>query len=230
MNDRAFHPDAGTRDNFRNANGVALKLANFVSLDPDYDGAGMSAHSAGDELTWDEFAGDVDLLAAAVTALRSDSPVPAQPSDQRTSPQRRPIEQQWSPTFEVSPRTGAIEGRRREADLVLRFAEWLTNRGADVSSHHYDVVRPPLRNDLFDDSENRMWEAKGSPGRSEIRTAVGQLLDYRRFESGDVHLGVLLPRRPTEDLLAYISSVPAAVAWPDPVDGFVVLPPNDRPS
>ncbi len=39
---------------FRNPNGVALKLANFASLDPAHAGVGMRSIGKGDREVWDE--------------------------------------------------------------------------------------------------------------------------------------------------------------------------------
>ena len=50
---------------------MALKLANYAALDPSYPGSGMRRHSAGDEETWDEYAGDADLLRQAVGGMLS---------------------------------------------------------------------------------------------------------------------------------------------------------------
>jgi 5-methylcytosine-specific restriction protein A len=42
LNELPIHASRPDEARFRNANGVALKLANFASLDPDYGGLGMS--------------------------------------------------------------------------------------------------------------------------------------------------------------------------------------------
>ena len=192
-----FTPDAGTRPNFRNPNPVALKLANYASLDPQYAGAGMSRSSRGDQETWQKYAGDFDLLASAAQSIRAGGAVPEpETSDDRAAPLRRPIERQMSRSYEVTWSQESIEAQRREADLVETFASWLRAQGHDICAHHYPVMRPPLRNDLFDETERTLWEAKGTVGRSDIRMAVGQLLDYRRFEIGEVRLGILLPWAP----------------------------------
>ena len=50
---------------FRNPNGVALKLANFAAIDPNYDGLGMTRMGKRDAAVWDRYASDEDALAAA---------------------------------------------------------------------------------------------------------------------------------------------------------------------
>ena len=49
--------------------------------------------------------------------------------------------------------------------------------------------------------------------------AIGQLLDYRRFEPSSMRLAVLLPRQPAQDLIELIHSVPASAVWRTK-DGF----------
>jgi 5-methylcytosine-specific restriction protein A len=220
LNERAFHPEAGTRSDFRNPAGVALKLANFAALDPSYPGAGMSRTSAGDLQTWDEYSGDEDALDTYAAVIRSSSdaaaPVAAAPVE------RRELERNLTRTYTVAGRLADVEAERREAALVDAFATWLKSSGTDTSSHHYAVGASKLRCDLFDEDAEVIWEAKAEVGRFAVRLAIGQLLDYRRFEPDGVRLGVLLPRRPSDDLLALIGSVPAIAAWPTGTGGFVL--------
>lgn len=58
---------------FRNANGVAMKLMNFRSLDPVFTaggGKGLNSASKLDRVVWDEFAGDRQALAIAAEVIR----------------------------------------------------------------------------------------------------------------------------------------------------------------
>jgi 5-methylcytosine-specific restriction protein A len=66
----ALRPDAAR---FRNPNGVALKLANFASLDPAYGGRGMQRGGRLDRLVWDRYSGDRDLLSDLASELRDAS-------------------------------------------------------------------------------------------------------------------------------------------------------------
>lgn len=47
-----IRPDAAR---FRNANGVSLKLSNFLAIDPNYEGKGMERGSKLDEVLFHEF-------------------------------------------------------------------------------------------------------------------------------------------------------------------------------
>lgn len=224
LNARAFHPDAGSRSDFRNPNGVNLKLANFASLDPSYRGKGMAATSIGDEQTWDLYAGDLDLLAHAVRAIRDGSWAGSTAGSGRPAIEKGPLEDQHVENYEVTGSPSAT-GQRTEAALVKAFGEWLAGLGRTITSHRYHVVSPPLRADLVDDTDQRIWEAKSSPSRSSIRMAIGQLADYRRLEPDPHSIGVLLPTAPSADLLELIASAGAAAAWysGDPEAPFAVL-------
>ena len=183
---------------------------------------GMSRVSAGDRQTWAQYAGDEDSLHVAAIAVRAGDVVSA-PEDPDGQVLRRNLERNLTPSFTSSGRATETKAERREAALVDKFAMWLIGQGVKVSSHHYRVTAPPLRTDLFDESNQVIWEAKGEVGRFAVRLAIGQLLDYRRLEPGGVRIGVLLPRRPSDDLLDLIASIPALISWPMGEDGGFVV-------
>lgn len=58
--------------------------------------------------------------------------------------------------------------------------------------------------DGFDEAQNRLIEAKASVSRQDIRMAIGQLLDYRRHLNPRPSLTLLLPERPSEDLVVLL--------------------------
>ncbi len=55
---------------FRNANGVTLKLSNFLALDPSYKGKGMAAYSKLDKEVFEEFAQDKVRLKKIARGIR----------------------------------------------------------------------------------------------------------------------------------------------------------------
>lgn len=57
-------------DKFRNPNGVALKLSNFLSLDDSYSGKGMSSTSKLDKEVFSEFKDDRSRLKTLANAIR----------------------------------------------------------------------------------------------------------------------------------------------------------------
>lgn len=56
---------------FRNPNGVGLKLSNFLSIDPSYQGKGMERRGKLDEEVFEEFVGDQKLLRKLAGQIRS---------------------------------------------------------------------------------------------------------------------------------------------------------------
>jgi 5-methylcytosine-specific restriction protein A len=66
-------PDAAR---FRNANGVYMKLCNFLRLDPGYQGKGLRAGGALEEEVWREFAADRARLATTAAAIRERASAP----------------------------------------------------------------------------------------------------------------------------------------------------------
>ena len=54
LNSLPLHPQANRTASFRNPDGVAMKLANFMSLDPQHPAEGLRAGGAGDAAVWAE--------------------------------------------------------------------------------------------------------------------------------------------------------------------------------
>ncbi len=57
-------------EKFRNPNGVALKLSNFLSVDPDYKGKGMVRASKLDGIVFKEFQNDKERLRRIASEIR----------------------------------------------------------------------------------------------------------------------------------------------------------------
>ncbi|RMF83567.1 MAG: HNH endonuclease, partial [Nitrospinota bacterium] len=47
-----------------------MKLGNFLSIDPEYEGVGLSRGSKLDQEVWDELAGDLERLRKVAEAIR----------------------------------------------------------------------------------------------------------------------------------------------------------------
>lgn len=60
------HPRSAT---FRNANGVGMKLSNFLRFDPTYTGTGLPSGSKGEKEVWETFAHDLIRLESAAKAI-----------------------------------------------------------------------------------------------------------------------------------------------------------------
>jgi hypothetical protein len=118
------------------------------------------------------------------------------------------------------PYSGGIPGIPRdnpEARLVDEYVAWI------AKPEHFEnryLRGPGLWTDLFDPSRWRLIEAKASIDRKTLRTAVGQLFDYRRFFLRKPSLGILLPARPSESCLDFISAYNITAIWRTPTGRF----------
>jgi 5-methylcytosine-specific restriction protein A len=70
LNSLPIHGELGRESDFRNANGVAMKLGNFLRFDPDYKGAGLSRGNRLEEEVWSEFASDPNRLTRVAASIR----------------------------------------------------------------------------------------------------------------------------------------------------------------
>lgn len=69
-----------TFDKFRNVNGVYMKTMNFLRLDPDYKGRGLTRGGKDEEVVWKLYSNDIDKLRSLSDSIRSivssDTPIP----------------------------------------------------------------------------------------------------------------------------------------------------------
>jgi hypothetical protein len=116
---------------------------------------------------------------------------------------------------------------RREGRLVSAFKAHLKAHGHVV--HRFQIrvegERNALLTDLYDATDNVLYEAKGKARREEVRMAIGQLLDYRRhIEVPDgLRLAVLLPEEPTADLRKLLAAEEIALVTQTD-EGFTGFP------
>ena len=59
----------------------------------------------------------------------------------------------------------------------------------------------------MDTTDWTLYEVKSSSSRHHVRTALGQVLDYRRFLAHISAVGVVLPERPVDDLIDLLRSL-----------------------
>jgi hypothetical protein len=108
------------------------------------------------------------------------------------------------------------EAERSETRLVEDFVQW-SNGGADRFQRWAINVpgsRQPLFTDIYDTTANVLYEAKSEARRSDVRMAVGQLLDYQRFmPNPGVRLRALLPTSPGQDLTSLLASQNIGLAY-----------------
>jgi hypothetical protein len=99
----------------------------------------------------------------------------------------------------------------REAQLVRRYERFLRRpleiRSVVLASGERLVV------DAFDQTDDLLIEAKATSTRQDVRMAIGQLLDYRRHIASRSSIAVLLPDRPSDDLLDLLRSASIQVIF-----------------
>lgn len=231
LNNLTVHSERPDEARFRNPNGVALKLANFAAIDPNHPGRGMTRGGKRDAMVWDQYSSNQDTLAAIAAAIRDGHGLPTAEPPELTGSRiiEVEIEEQHVEHFQVYVTGQAIEAKRREQRLVLAYTDHLRDQDHRVARHMYRLGGSVsnLVCDIVDETDRVLYEAKGDVLRTSVRMGIGQLLDYRRFETPPMGLAILLPRRPAEDLIELIRSVPAAVVWRTK-DGFEsIQPPSE---
>jgi hypothetical protein len=101
--------------------------------------------------------------------------------------------------------------------LTNKLRDWLLWRHVTPKESRFDAL-------ILDWRQGRhlLIEAKtastGSSGRTQVRQAIGQLLDYRHtytssFPPGRIDLAVLVPSKPAPDVQALLKSVGIEVLW-----------------
>jgi hypothetical protein len=101
-----------------------------------------------------------------------------------------------------------------ESRLVHEYTEHLVSLGDDVC--RLAVPLPSgvtIQNDIINKTRGSLIEAKGITNRASIRTAIGQVFDYRRFWKPKIS-GILLPSEPDADLLDLVASAGLEAVWP----------------
>jgi hypothetical protein len=197
---------------FDSSSGIATYLGQFEYVD-DYEG---DAHQTNEP----------ELRKVIVFKLRRISgDVPLAPSrlNQFDSGEAKviPIEQHLTERTLIEPNREPYEAERREQPLVLAYAAFLRAQGHQVDRLY---LRPkdeaPLLCDLFDQTTNRLIEAKGTVSRAAFRMAIGQLADYARLVEPTPERAILVPEEPREDLINLAASQDIAVIWPRLEGGF----------
>lgn len=111
-------------------------------------------------------------------------------------------------TFPRGP-VEASSATRRERELENKLAKVL--RAQKIQPRRLKITvagqAAPLFTDTWDRVNGELYEAKGSVTRANVRTAIGQLLDYRRhIDPAPTTCTVLLPTDPGPDLTDLVLS------------------------
>lgn len=124
-----------------------------------------------------------------------------------------PLENHGGTNFQ-QPASEATTAEKRELSLVQAFQALLEARGSELN--RYKVYpkgsSTPLFTDIHDKTNGILYEAKADATRNSIRAGLGQLLDYRRYVAGKP-CRLLLPARPSGDLLDLLAEYDVAAVW-----------------
>jgi 5-methylcytosine-specific restriction protein A len=116
---------------------------------------------------------------------------------------------------------------QKKALLTESYAAHLESQGHAVGSFQIKIKgrTSTLRTDLFDATDHILYEVQGASDRDSVRTALGRLLDYRRYvrqpdrqsRPGAV---VLLPGRPDQDIETLLKEYKASLVYRTDGGGF----------
>lgn len=110
-------------------------------------------------------------------------------------------------------------GRSQQLQRSERKASWTPSKRSwplagvssiDTRSTPREVV--PLFTDIHDKTNGVLYEAKADATRNSVRAGLGPLLDYRRYVT-DKSCRLLLPARPSADLLDLLAEHDVATVW-----------------
>ena len=137
----------------------------------------------------------------------------------------------WSPPESSSYVVGAPQApaervaSRIEFELQRDFGRWITDRGETPQRLRLDSAGVAVEPDLFIEESGWVVEAKKSPARGYVRTAIGQVLDYALLARKAGHAAVpviLLPSRPIAHLEALLTEL-GIILIVRTEDGFSVI-------
>jgi hypothetical protein len=139
------------------------------------------------------------------------------------------LEQSSGDSYAVSAAEDRIADKR-EKRLVDRFAAFLVRGGHEVARRRITPAGHlvSLYTDIYDVTVGELFEAKGTTRREDVRMAIGQLFDYRRHMPAGTLLTILLPGRPSNDVLHLIGSVGFGCIYESDGRFERVLPPVTR--
>lgn len=123
-----------------------------------------------------------------------------------SSPQNKQLD------YVVQTTARVFKAKVEESRLLQGYQMWLRQQHRELRSLTYGF----LRCDGFEEERGNLVEAKCSTSREHIRMAVGQLLDYAfqgRASFKNVHKAILLPRKPSADIIEWLQSLQIEVIW-----------------
>jgi hypothetical protein len=110
---------------------------------------------------------------------------------------------------------------RQEAQLQNRYIGFLRSMGYEIGTFTISIPESnaALRVDLVDKTNRKLIEVKAGVTRGYVREAIGQVLDYvfqlKRIQSETWEPEILLPGKPSDDLVALIANLGIGLVWED---------------
>ena len=118
--------------------------------------------------------------------------------------------------------TAEIRAERKESKLVTEYQDFLENNNLPKLSRliiNIEGETSSLKTDGWIEESNTLVEAKSSSSRNSIRTAIGQLLDYKfQIENQDIEvkrLAILLPQKPRDSLVKLLNNLGINLTYKD---------------
>lgn len=144
-----------------------------------------------------------------------------------SQPTRRATEQNVNESHTRTIAASTTVASRNEAKLQTRYELFLKSTGIDVATYTIPVkgTRIELKADLVDFTNRRVIEVKAGVARTYVRNAIGQVLDYvyqlKVFGEDNWKPALLLPGKPTDDLLGLTKSLGIEVVWEETPGTFI---------
>ncbi|MDQ0851352.1 hypothetical protein QFZ65_003290 [Arthrobacter sp. B3I9] len=109
----------------------------------------------------------------------------------------------------------ALVATKVEQSLIDEFTELQRAKGRTFT--RWEIFprgsSERLLTDLYDEETLTLYEAKASSTRPDVRLGLGQILDYSRFIDECEALALLLPSRPSDDLVDLLHSFQVRAVW-----------------
>ncbi|MEU8657894.1 hypothetical protein [Actinoplanes philippinensis] len=199
----------------RSPDSITWRVGNFASTDN--PGRGPKPISGEPLKKWKELRGNRAALARALAQARARMELltnEAVPGSHGAGvrivspdvPSQEPVT--------VVTREAVRHAEQAEAVLREKFRRWRDPKGKRLHGISIGTPLSTLRIDLYDPVAGLLIEVKASTERDSLRFAVGQLYDYRRYLDFEVDLAVLVPTKPSDDLMGLLSAAEVAAIWP----------------
>ncbi len=114
--------------------------------------------------------------------------------------------------YKIQTQSRVLKAKKFEARLLEDYKAFIAQQGRELSV--FGLKR--FQCDAYEADRKNLIEAKASTRRELIRMAVGQLLDYAyqgRKKLGSVNMAVLLPDRPSSDIMEWLDFLKIKIVW-----------------